>query len=613
MTVLLSLLNHIDRLVHPDARASEVERVRHGSFIATRLGLFLAAIVMVPIGLASGHVPTLWDALVLAWLTLPLVAVGYVSRTGRLRQAEVACLITWAGFAVTACFAGGLSLYGAYALLLLIPLEATSGSDPRLVRFALIGTALVGLGLAIAARSGSVADLGADIPVTDAIIVGPALAYCIVLALVASSLQRLRDRLHGLGEQRYKVLSEAIGDLLLRYDRAGGVLMASCEAEQLFGIRPRDLLGRGFFERVHVADRPAFLKLFSDAGTFGGNVSARLRLRTSLVDGDAARRDTPVFAWIEVRARRSDTCEQAASPADPSIIAIVRDITAQVQHEQAIQQARAEAERANSWKDGFLANVSHELRTPLNAIIGFSEMLSSEALTPRDPRKQREYAGIITTSGHHLLSVVNSLLDISKIEAGRFDLEPEAFDVAELIRTCSDMIGLKAEQAGVSIAQDTSGFSGAIVADQRACRQIVINLLSNALKFTPRGGQVTITAKPQGTSVLIVVADTGIGIAARDLARLGNAFFQAKSGYDRPYEGTGLGLSVVRGLVGLHGGTIAVESALGEGTRVSVRLPLDCRIVGAGLGAATIETVPRYAKSPVSAVMIDLPKVQKIA
>ena len=146
------------------------------------------------------------------------------------------------------------------------------------------------------------------------------------------------------------------------------------------------------------------------------------------------------------------------------------------------------------------------------------------------------------------------------------------------------------------LLRDVAPGAGALVADKRACKQIVLNLLSNALKFTPAGGCVAIAARPDGNSVLITVSDTGVGIAARDLPRLGDPFFQARASYDRPSDGTGLGLSVVRGLVGLHGGTIAIESAPGQGTRVSVRLPLDCRrVASAPNGVTKIETIPRYS------------------
>ena len=294
---------------------------------------------------------------------------------------------------------------------------------------------------------------------------------------------------------------------------------------------------------------------------------------------------------------------RAATPSsvtDPPALTIglLRDVSARVEQERRVALAQADADRTNAGRDLFLANVSHELRTPLNAIIGFSEMLSSETLMPEDPNKRREYAGIIHQSGLHLLAVVNGILDASKIESGSFAIFPEPFDLDALIHLCCDMVCLKAEQSRVVLLRDVVPGAEEIVGDKRACKQIVLNLLSNALKFTPVGGHVTIAARPDGNSILLSVVDNGIGIAARDLPRLGDPFFQARTSYDRPSDGTGLGLSVVRGLVGLHGGGISIESAPGQGTRVTVRLPIDCRRVAGAAGEVTkIETIPRYSSS----------------
>ncbi len=194
-------------------------------------------------------------------------------------------------------------------------------------------------------------------------------------------------------------------------------------------------------------------------------------------------------------------------------------------------------------KDRLLANVSHELRTPLNAILGFSEMLADPSLAPASAASRTEYASIIHTSAKHLLSVVNLLLDMSKLEAGRYEIEPESFAVGPLVRNCVDMLRLKAEERNVVI--DASAADGAleIIADKRACRQILLNLLSNAVKFTPPHGQVTVEIEVIAGKLEIAVSDTGIGISAEHLPRLGDPFFQARSGYDRTAEGAGLGLA----------------------------------------------------------------------
>jgi two-component system, cell cycle sensor histidine kinase DivJ len=275
----------------------------------------------------------------------------------------------------------------------------------------------------------------------------------------------------------------------------------------------------------------------------------------------------------------------------------------------------------DSSKDRLLANVSHELRTPLNAILGFSEILGDAELAPRDPLKQREYAGIIHASADHLLSVVNMILDMSKIEARRFAIAPESFEIEPLIHACCDMLRLKAEQGGVELVLTPLRSSTMLIADKRACRQIVINLLSNAVKFTRSGGRVTIDASVENGWLALHVDDTGIGIAPGHFARLGDPFFQVRSSYDRMFEGTGLGLSLVRGLVGLHGGTLSLESAIEMGTRVTVRLPLDCRgRAPSDAAPARIETIASAPKAPhaagplqSSSISSDATKEKKIA
>jgi cell cycle sensor histidine kinase DivJ len=213
---------------------------------------------------------------------------------------------------------------------------------------------------------------------------------------------------------------------------------------------------------------------------------------------------------------------------------------------------------------------------------------------PLDVARRCEYASIINSSGQHLLSVVNSILDISKIEAGSFEITPDHFELNPLIEQCFDMVRLKAEETGVGLRHEALANIPEIVADKRAVKQILINLVSNAVKFSGNGGRVTLRSRLSGTGVALEIEDSGIGVLARDLARLGDPFFQAKDTYDRPYEGTGLGLSVVRGLVGLHGGAMKIESAPGEGTRVTITLPLDCRSVPEQMRnrVAKIQTIP---------------------
>ena len=241
-------------------------------------------------------------------------------------------------------------------------------------------------------------------------------------------------------------------------------------------------------------------------------------------------------------------------------------------------------------------------------------MLANDTLAPADLGKRREYAGIIRDSGQHLLSVVNSILDISKIESGSMELHLEQFSLSNLIDQCCDMMRLRADQAAVSISRNYAEHVEEIVADRRACKQMFINLLSNAVKFTPPSGRVEMRLRPDGNFLVVSVLDSGIGISPADLARLGDPFFQASSSLSRSHEGTGLGLSVVRGLVGLHGGSIVIESSPDSGTCVTVRLPLDCRNRQQANAMAKIETVFRHgAIAPGQDIVHEDEVVKKIA
>jgi cell cycle sensor histidine kinase DivJ len=216
------------------------------------------------------------------------------------------------------------------------------------------------------------------------------------------------------------------------------------------------------------------------------------------------------------------------------------------------------------------------LRTPLNAIIGFSEMLRQEGTLTLDAPRRREYAQLIYDSGHHLLSVVNGILDMSKIEAGNFDIKLELFSARRAIEDCCDLLAIRGIESNVELVTRLPNDLPNIVADKRSLNQIMLNLVSNAIKFTDQGGKVTVSAKHEDDAIIVLVEDTGVGIDADDLARVGDPFFQARSSYDRRHDGTGLGLSIVKGLLALHGGEIAIESRIGEGTRVSFRLPINC-------------------------------------
>jgi cell cycle sensor histidine kinase DivJ len=256
---------------------------------------------------------------------------------------------------------------------------------------------------------------------------------------------------------------------------------------------------------------------------------------------------------------------------DRRLIGVLRDATQQHLHEARLREAKAEAEALNSGKSRFLANMSHELRTPLNTIMGFSDIMRARLFGPL-PTKYAEYADLIHESGRHLLDLINDLLDVSKIEAERFQLDIERIDAREPVSAALRLMRAQADDAGLSLRAVLPPEALAIEADPRALKQIVLNLLSNAVKFTPRGGQVTLNLSAQDEAMELSVADTGVGVAPEDLKRLGRPYEQAGDLGQRSL-GTGLGLSLVRGFAELHGGEMIIESKLGEGTTVLVRLP----------------------------------------
>ena len=253
---------------------------------------------------------------------------------------------------------------------------------------------------------------------------------------------------------------------------------------------------------------------------------------------------------------------------------LLAEVAATRQAVENAQEARKEAEFANRAKSEFLANVSHELRTPLNAIIGFSEVLMSEMFGPHGDSRYQEYCVDIHQSGIHLLSLINDLLDLSKIEAGHFELTEETVDAAELAAASCRLVKDRAVESGLALEQHFAEGLPYLTADRRALQQILINLLSNAIKFTPRGGQIVVSAEllPSG-GFCLSVTDSGIGIAAEDLPKAMGLFSQVESTFCREYEGTGLGLPLSLRLAELHGGTLEFDSEVGRGTAVKVILP----------------------------------------
>jgi len=240
------------------------------------------------------------------------------------------------------------------------------------------------------------------------------------------------------------------------------------------------------------------------------------------------------------------------------------------------ERAQAEAEYANRAKTNFLAFMSHELRTPLNAVIGFGELMEAEPFGPLGSPRYKHYAGMIVEGGRHLLEVINAILDLTRIESGKFTLQRESMAVGEEVAVVTGLVRVQGDAGNVALKLDAAaiGVLPTISADRSAIRQILLNLIGNAVKFTPPGGQVSITGEVRGGKLRLIIADTGAGIAPEDLRRLGEPFFQSGPVMARRAEGSGLGLAITRQLITLHGGSLDIESELGKGTTVTVSLPL---------------------------------------
>ena len=337
------------------------------------------------------------------------------------------------------------------------------------------------------------------------------------------------------------------------------VLYVNPKFEQLYGQPASEMVGASI-------DKLSFLI---------GDMEEALSLYMAVASGERAAAEIELTNadghkfWVEMRA---DVIQQL-SDGRYRWVMISRDVSERRRALNDAFRAKDAAENANRAKGEFLANMSHELRTPLNAIIGFSELIHTGVKRTGWDEDYLEYIEDIVSSGRHLLDLINSVLDLSKIEAGLLRLDLDTVDLSDLIRSSVTVMSGLAHEAGVKLAVEgeigTTDFDG----DELKLKQVLLNIISNAIKFTPRGGRVTVDAQANAKSIVIAVADTGCGINAQDLDRIGRPFVQVDSSLGRKHAGTGLGLSIAKQLCELHGGTLDLSSVVGQGTIVTISLP----------------------------------------
>lgn len=572
MTVLSIIRDCLDALLHPSARYDALTRARHRAFMAPRLLGSLAAFAAFPVYLAMRGAPSAIEVAAFAWLIAPILLSWFLSRTGRYEGAHVLSSLALASLIMAiAATTGGIESFAAIWLVV-VPLEAALSASRRVAAFAsLLALSCAGILILVSQLGWLPGDTSAtERGVLMAFGVASATLYAAGLAFGAESLARTSVALLSREEERYRLLARNMSDVISRHQRNGAVQFISPAVEAMLGMPVARLLGHGLFDRVHVADRPAYLTALSDAAR-GDVHSVEFRLRREPFGAERGQVD---FIWVEMRCRPLDRDLGRDATREAEVVGVMRDVTDRKLGEQALDQARSAAEAADAAKTRFLATMSHELRTPLNAIIGFSEMIAQEQTLMLGAAQRKEYAQLINDSGQHLLSVVNGILDMSKMESGNFEIAAEPFAPRAALMHCCNLLALKARENGIDLITDAPQDLPVMTGDPRAFKQIVLNLVANAIKFTERGGQVAVAATVSGAQLTLRISDTGVGIAPDDLKRIGAPFFQAAKTYQRRHEGTGLGLSIVKSLVALHLGELTVQSRLGEGTAVTVKLPL---------------------------------------
>ncbi len=362
-------------------------------------------------------------------------------------------------------------------------------------------------------------------------------------------------------ENNYRLLAETSTDVIVKYDRDGLCTFISPAGESILGYTQEESIGAPMLACIYKPDR----KIITDAleAARRGRTSDRITYRTHKKGGELLWMETSVRTLLDERGEILET------------VAFSRDITERHNVQEELLAARKKAEAANRTKSRFLANMSHELRTPLNAIIGFSDIMCESMFGPLGAPQYDEYSKLIRESGQFLLTLINDILDMSKIEAGKYELYLEEIDLEDLLEGCIRFVEPHAAKNDIEINYEIDETLSPLYADERTIKQVFLNLLSNSIKFSPNKGEISISIGQTDTHVEIRVQDTGCGIPEADISRLAQPFEQVNAEASAAQTGTGLGLALVKSFVTLHGGAMNIQSEQGEGTCVTFTLPFN--------------------------------------
>ena len=480
---------------------------------------------------------------------LPAIISGSMQSLLDREWARLLVIFAWLALAITACLSMGLWPFG---LLFLCPVVLAALFEREAVIEALILSAVIGSLIFFAHRNGALPPLLAS---PDGIDWGRLALPAGIAAMTLGALffaAQSRSPFAGQDGPAANLL-ESSPSASLYLDENNIIIHASKSSRALLGLKASE-------------------QTLGAVGAGDANFQDKL--------GDLVRRarseKTTVTETLVMRSKDIDSVfEVTAAAHHKHLMLHAVDMSEREREIQSLRASKADMQKEIDDKTLFFSGVSHELRTPLNAIIGFSDMIRDRLFGPL-PSKYAEYADIIHESGQHMLDLIGDVLDMSKVDAGQYELQYGSFDMADVIRSSIKMIQPSADAASVQIALDLIPQDDLILeADRKAVRQILLNLLSNAVKFTPKGGKVTITAKSLADTLHLSVQDNGMGMSAADLKTVGQPYVQTKNAARVDARGTGLGLSLVKSLVDLHAGRFAIASQPKEGTSVDIYFPLD--------------------------------------